>query len=247
LKDGTRSAEAKCAERNSELKNAERNIETKCAEKNAEAGGTDDEIKTDYAAQGQSVLMQNYRQFVDSKYSIRQILVEHQHFNDPAKREHLRAMLLRCPAQNAVPIINYNDAVSDDENRKMEIQTMRRDGQKAVECVDNDETAAQIACLLGCETLLILTGTDGIYRVASDPSTLVEEVSAKSAEKLVEKVAELQKSCVGASRKGAFGALAKLEYIKEPLRQGIKVIISNSIFKIDDILNGRARRTIFYL
>jgi glutamate 5-kinase len=210
-------------------------------------GSSDDEIKTDYAAQGQSVLMQNYRQFVDSAISLRQILVEHQHFNDKAKREHLKAMLLRCPDQNAVPIINYNDAVSDDENRKMEIQAMRRDGQKAVECVDNDETAAQIACLLGCGTLLILTGTDGIYQVASDPSTLVERVSADTAERLVEKVGELQKSCVGASRKGAFGALAKLEYIKEPLRQGIKVIISNSVFKIDDILNGRVRRTVFYL
>ncbi|MDR2090445.1 MAG: uridylate kinase [Clostridiales bacterium] len=208
---------------------------------------TDSEIKTDYSAQGQSVLMQNYRQFVDSKFSLRQILVEHQHFNDKAKREHLKDMLLRCPAQNAVPIINYNDAVSDEENRKMEIQAMRREGQKTVECVDNDETAAQIACLLGCETLLILTGTDGIYRVASDPSTLVENVFAENAEKLVAEVCELQKSCVGASRKGAFGALAKLEYIKEPLRRGIKVIISNSAFKVDDILSGKARRTAFYL
>ncbi|MDR1905298.1 MAG: uridylate kinase, partial [Clostridiales bacterium] len=81
-------------------------------------GRTSDEIKTDYAAQGQSVLMQNYRQFIDSKYSIRQILVEHQHFNDEGKRRHLKEMLLRCPLQNAIPIINYNDAVSDEENRK---------------------------------------------------------------------------------------------------------------------------------
>jgi glutamate 5-kinase len=206
-----------------------------------------EQIKTDYAAQGQSVLMQNYRQFVDSKFSIRQILVEHQHFNDGAKRRHLKEMLLRCPPQNAIPIINYNDAVSDDENRKMEIQTMRKEGQKAVECVDNDETAAQIACLLGCSTLLILTGTDGIYQNASDPSTLVPEVAAETSDFLIKKIEELQKSCVGASRKGAFGALAKLEYIKEPLKRGIKVIISNSIFKIRDILAGNARRTVFYL
>ena len=44
--------------------------------------GSDEENKTDYAAQGQSVLMQTYRQYMDSKYSLRQILVEHQHFND---------------------------------------------------------------------------------------------------------------------------------------------------------------------
>jgi glutamate 5-kinase len=35
--------------------------------------------KTDYAAQGQIVLMETYRRYVSSNYSIRQFLVEHQH------------------------------------------------------------------------------------------------------------------------------------------------------------------------
>ena len=76
-----------------------------------ELDGSDEDNKTDYSAQGQSILMQTYRQFIDSRYSVRQILVEHQHFNDETKRQHLYEMLMRCPAQNAVPIINYNDAV----------------------------------------------------------------------------------------------------------------------------------------
>ena len=33
--------------------------------------GNDDDNKTDYAAQGQSVLMQTYRQFIDNNYSVR--------------------------------------------------------------------------------------------------------------------------------------------------------------------------------
>ena len=49
-----------------------------------------EDAKTDYAAQGQAILMQTYRQYVDSKYSVRQILVEHHHFNDPVKREILK-------------------------------------------------------------------------------------------------------------------------------------------------------------
>ncbi|MDR1939203.1 MAG: uridylate kinase [Clostridiales bacterium] len=198
--------------------------------------------KTDYAAQGQSVLMQNYRQFIDAKYSIRQILVEHQHFNDIKKRKHLRDMLLRCPAQNAIPIINYNDAVSDEENRKMEIQALRDKGKEPVECVDNDETAAQIAMLLNSKTLLILTSTDGIYEKADDPSTLVRSVSASDPAELVGKVTILQRSCVGANRRDAFGARAKLEYIKQSLKCGIKVIISNSAFKLDDILHDENTR-----
>ena len=40
-----------------------------------ELSGTKEEIKTDYASQGQSILMETYRQFVDPKYSIRQVLV----------------------------------------------------------------------------------------------------------------------------------------------------------------------------
>ena len=55
-----------------------------------ELTGSDEDNKTDYSAQGQSVLMGWYRQFVDSRFSLRQILVEHQHFNDAEKREYLK-------------------------------------------------------------------------------------------------------------------------------------------------------------
>ena len=68
--------------------------------------------RQDYAAQGQSILMENYRRYIDPKYSVRQLLVEHTHFNDPVKREQIKSFLLRQPRQGAVPIINYNDPVS---------------------------------------------------------------------------------------------------------------------------------------
>lgn len=89
--------------------------------------------------------MQTYRQYVDSKYSVRQILVEHHHFNDPVKSAHIRALLLRCREQNAIPIINYNDAVSQSENRRMEIAALAKSQAVVHECIDNDETAALVA------------------------------------------------------------------------------------------------------
>ena len=101
-----------------------------------ELHGTDEENKTDYSAQGQSILMQTYRQFIDSRFSVRQILVEHQHFNDEEKRAHLYQMLCRCPGQNAIPIINYNDPVSYEENRKHEIGRILAERGRAIECVD---------------------------------------------------------------------------------------------------------------
>lgn len=208
-----------------------------------ELKGTDEDNKTDYAAEGQSVLMSWYRQFVDSRYAIRQILVEHQHFNDTAKKSYLREVLLRCPAQNAIPIVNYNDAVCYEENRKMEIQALQCKKSDIVECVDNDETASQIACLLRAEKLLILTSVDGIYSDIADKSTLVREISGKDIYELLNNIDEYQKCCHGASRKGANGAGAKLEYIKTPVQNGTKVYIANSRYAIKDILAGSAPST----
>ena len=89
-----------------------------------------EDAKTDYAAQGQAILMASYRQFLRPEYGLRQVLVEHQHFNDPEKREHIRRLLLRAAEQGAVPIVNYNDPVSGEENRKMELSHLRDSGQE---------------------------------------------------------------------------------------------------------------------
>ena len=140
--------------------------------------------KTDYSAQGQSILMEQYRHFIPQEYSVRQVLVEHQHFNDAEKREHIRRFFLRARDQGAIPIVNYNDPVSDEENRKWELSELRREGRNVHECVDNDETAAVIAGLIRARILLILTSTEGIYRDPGHPETLVRDVLAGNPEDL---------------------------------------------------------------
>ena len=97
----------------------------------SELKGDLEEIKTDYSSQGQAILMGLYRDFVDPKYSVRQVLVEHSHFNEPEKAEHLRKLFFRAANQNAVPIVNYNDPVSNEETRRFEIASLRK---KSVEC-----------------------------------------------------------------------------------------------------------------
>lgn len=202
-----------------------------------------EESKTDYAAQGQAILMANYRQFLRPEYGLRQLLVEHQHFNDAEKREHIRRLLLRAAEQGTVPIINYNDPVSDEENRKMELAHLRAEGRSTFECVDNDETAAVIAGLVEARVLMILTNTDGIYLDPKDPRTLVEEVFASTPEALAEKVRGLQAHCHGASRAGANGAYAKLEYVLPTAMAGTTVIIGHARHSIDDLLQGQAPQT----
>ena len=208
-----------------------------------ELKGLSEDIKTDYAAQGQTVLMSTYRQYMDSKYSLRQVLVEHQHFNDEQKKEHLRQMLLRCKEQNAIPIINYNDAVSTEESRRLEIETLKDKKRKVVECVDNDETAAQIACLLKARHLVILTSTEGIYRENGNPDTLIEEISGKDVYEVLDNITECENYCSGASRAGANGAKAKLEYVKDAVVNGTNVIIASARHSIKDLLSGKAKAT----
>lgn len=202
-----------------------------------------EDAKTDYAAQGQSILMANYRQFVQPEYGLRQLLVEHQHFNDAEKREHIRRLLLRSADQNAIPIVNYNDPVSGEENRKMELAHLRESGQSAYECVDNDETAAVIADLVHAQTLLILTSTEGIYLDPADPSSLVREVSASDPMALKAKVRELQSHCHGASRAGANGARAKLEYVLRSAMNGATVRIGHARHRLSDLLQDKVPHT----
>lgn len=210
-----------------------------------ELEGDPDSVKASYAAQGQPILMQTYRNFIDSRYSVRQILLEHNHFNDEVKREHIRGLLVRCASENAIPIINYNDCVSSEENRKWEIARLHREkGDKVVELIDNDETAAQVACLVKSRLLVILTNLDGIYADIKNPDSLIREIGGKDIAEVLANIDEVKKSCVGASRVGANGAKAKLEYIKPCVENGTKVIIASSRYDLSDIVAEKVPCTI---
>ncbi len=205
---------------------------------------SDDDAKTDYAAQGQAILMDLYRETVSSRYNVRQLLVEHQHFNDERKRRHIEKFLLRCVAQSAIPIVNYNDSVSDEETRKMEIHRLNSQTGNAVQLVDNDETAAQIAALVHAEKLIIFMDGIGICRDVKDPSTLIETIGGATAEQTINNIEEVRAYCSGSSRKGAFGANAKLGYIESCVAQGTTVYIASSECDINDVISGSAPRTV---
>lgn len=207
--------------------------------------GDHEDVKADYAAQGQAILIENYRRFVRQEYSLRQLLVEHTHFNDREKREHIRRFLLRATTQGAIPIINYNDPVSSEENRHVELAKLRERAHSAevYECIDNDETAAVISQLMRARYLVIMTSTEGIYADVNDPKSLVEHISGDTPDKVVEGIRAMQEHCVGASRAGAGGARAKLEFCIGPVRQGTTVIIGSPRYTIDQLLQGNVPHT----
>ena len=210
-----------------------------------ELAGDSEEIKADYASQGQTILMMEYRRYIPDRYSVRQLLVEHTHFNDEEKRKHIRGFLLRAAKQNAIPIVNYNDPVSIEEIRKMELANLRKQGETVVGCIDNDETASVICSLVHAKCLVIFTSADGIYRDPADPNTLVPVVEGKDADEVIQQIEILTDSCVGTSREGSNGARAKLDFIKQPIREGTTVYIANAQQRIADLLNGTGKCTVF--
>ena len=96
-----------------------------------------------------------------------------------------------------------------------------------------------LAGLVTTKTLLIMTSTEGIYADPKDPKTLIRDVLAKTPEEMERKIRELQTHCMGASRAGANGAYAKLEYALEPAMRGTTVIIGHGRHRISDLVEGR--------
>lgn len=204
-----------------------------------------DVTKSLYASQGQCILMENYRRFVNPDYSVRQILLEHNHFNNPEKSAYIKTLLLESMNQKAIPIINYNDCVSKDEIRKMELMKVRKHRENVAECIDNDETASRLSLLLKSKYLLILTSSEGLLENPQDKTSLIKAVEGKNTEELLDNMNGLLQHCDGASRKGANGMLAKLQFIREPIQNGTTVIIGSSGYSIPDLISGTVNRTIF--
>ncbi len=64
-------------------------------------------------------------------------------------------------------------------------------------------------------------------------------ISGKDVYELLENIDEHKKYCAGASRAGANGAGAKLEYVKDAAAQGTTVYIANAKYSIADVLSER--------
>ena len=70
-------------------------------------------------------------------------------------------------------------------------------------------------------------------------------MEGKNTEELIDNMNGLLELCNGASRKGANGMLAKLQYVQEPIKNGTTVIIGSPKYSIPDLIEGNVNRTIF--
>lgn len=116
------------------------------------------------AAVGQVALMAAYEDIASTKgMKVGQLLLIPSDFADRNQYLHARETLHALLARDVLPVLNENDALSNQQLRYG----------------DNDKVAALVSNLVGAELLILLTDKDGLY--TSDPTfdpqaSLVEEV-----------------------------------------------------------------------
>ncbi|HRP68222.1 MAG TPA: glutamate 5-kinase [Turneriella sp.] len=100
------------------------------------------------ASLGQSLLIDTYQiAFAKNKLAAAQILVTRTDFENKKHLQKLKSTLNQLLEWSAVPIINENDAVSNEE----------------IKVGDNDNLSAQIALLYPKSVLVLLTSVDAFY------------------------------------------------------------------------------------
>jgi glutamate 5-kinase len=159
------------------------------------------------SAVGQSRLMQVYDDALGGHGLVAaQVLLAPLDFMDRRQYLHARGTLLRLLELGAVPVVNENDAVADDEIR----------------FGDNDRLAALVAHLVGAGLLVLLTDTPGL--LSADPRL---DQSASLIEEIVEVDHALEALAGGPGSPGGSGGMAsKLAAAKIAAWSGVRTVIA---------------------
>ncbi len=161
------------------------------------------------AAVGQYRLMRVYGDALGALgYVAGQVLLAPLDFVHRQQYLHARQTLTRLLELGVVPVVNENDATSDDEIR----------------FGDNDRLAALVAHLVSADTLVLLTDTPGLLsadpRLGTDAS-LIEEVVEIDHE--LERVAGGPRGVLGSG-----GMASKLAAAKMATWSGVRVVIADA-------------------
>lgn len=125
----------------------------------------------------------------------------------------------------------------------MELAIRRSHGDQVVECVDNDETAAVIANLVHTKKLVLMTSTEGHLPRPHRPQNAGGAGDGEKHGRAGGEGAAAAGKLRRASRAGANGAKAKLEYALKSARQGTMVIIGHARHRLSDLAEGRVACT----
>ena len=167
------------------------------------------------SAVGQSRLMRVYDDVLASHGLVGgQVLIAPFDFMIRQQYLHARGTLTRLLELGAVPVVNENDAIADDEIR----------------FGDNDRLAALVAHLVEAELLVLLTDTAGL--LTADPRL---DSSASLIEEILEIDHEMERLAGGAgSVRGSGGMASKIAAAKIAAWSGVRAVIASA--SRDDVL-----------
>lgn len=185
-------------------------------------------LKQACAAVGQSKLMEGYNH-IASKYNIvtGQILINHDDFQKRSRLTHLENTLNSMLKNKIVPIINENDALSVDE----------------IKVGDNDTLSALVATLIKADLLILFSDIDGLFtknpKIYSD-ATLINEV--KTIDEKIYNMVSGSTTMVGTG-----GMETKINAAIITTNCGVNMIICNSerIKDLTNIVSGEEIGTLF--
>jgi glutamate 5-kinase len=174
-----------------------------------------------WASIGQVKLISSY-QYLFGKYGIPagQVLATKESFRGRMHYLNMKGCISAMVENNVLPIVNENDTISVNE----------------LMFTDNDELSGLISSMMDCDSLIILTNVDGIYKgvpglEGSELIRLVDEDSSDIVKYLSPKRSGL----------GRGGMITKCNTAMKLAAEGIDVFIANGTRDsvITDIVNGK--------
>ena len=181
-----------------------------------------------YSSVGQPRMMRHYYSiFHDYGMRCAQVLATKRDFSPGIHRENMINCYESLLSEGIIPIANEDDAVS---------VTMSMFS-------DNDELASLVAELIGADSLIILSDTDGLYTGHPDDDD-AEKLNKVQVDQNVEKY--VQQSDKGEGE-GRGGMESKIKIAKETAAKNITTYIANGKRQnvILDIMNGKPVGTKF--
>ena len=180
------------------------------------------------AAIGQVMLMHIYDKFF-AEYGIvdGQVLLTKDTFVNHRQYVNARNSLMTMLKQGIVPVINENDAVTVDE----------------IKIGDNDTLSAVVASIVDADVLIILSDIDGVY--TANPQTHPE---AKLLDEIKEITPEVEALAGGSgSNLGTGGMMTKIEAAKIAVNSGVTMFIApgDRDGVINSIMAGDTLGTVF--
>jgi len=160
------------------------------------------------AAVGQGVLMHVYEKlFAEYGQTAAQVLLTKENSVRHNQYHHSRNALLALFKMGVIPVINENDAVSVDE----------------LKIGDNDTLSATVATLVDADLLIILSDIDGLYD--ANPQTHPE---AKLIHEVREITPEIEQIAGGAgTATGTGGMFTKIQAAKISMSSGVPMVITS--------------------